>query len=84
MLVVFAVRTRLPFMRSRPSRLMLGVTLVMAVMVMVIPYSPLAGVLGFTPLPPLYLGMLLAIVVIYFVSAELMKRWFYRQLHNRG
>ncbi len=84
MLVVFAVRTRLPFMRSRPSRLMLGVTLVIAVMVMVIPYSPLAGVLGFTPLPPLYLGMLLVIVVIYFVSAELMKRWFYRQLHNRG
>ncbi len=83
MLVVFAVRTRLPFTRSRPSRLMVIVTLISALVVMIIPYSPLAGILGFSPLSVHYLVLLLAIVILYFISAEFTKRWFYRQLINR-
>ena len=84
MLVVFAVRTRLPFNRSRPSRLMIGATLLVALVVLALPYSPFAKVLDFTPLPPLYLGLILVIVTCYFASAELVKRWFYRQVINRG
>jgi Mg2+-importing ATPase len=84
MLVVFAVRTRLPFNHSRPSRLMIGVTLLVALVVMALPYSPFAKVLDFTPLPPLYLGLILLIVICYLTSAELVKRWFYRQVINRG
>jgi len=83
MLVVFAVRTRLPFMHSRPSRLMVSVTLVIAVVVVVIPFSPLAGVLDFAAISPLTFGLLLGIVIIYFVFAELLKRWFYRRANNQ-
>ena len=49
--VVFAVRTRLPFTRSRPSRAMLAVTGVVMLVTLGLPYSPLAGSLGFVPLP---------------------------------
>jgi Mg2+-importing ATPase len=84
MLVVFVVRTRLPFARSRPSRLMITVTLIIALAVMILPYSPLASVFGFTALPLLYLGLILVIVILYLVSAELTKRWFYRQIKNHG
>lgn len=83
MLVVFAVRTRLPFFRSRPCHLMLWVTLASALVVLALPYSPLAGVLGFTPLPAYYLLLLLVIVLLYFLSAEFTKRWFYRHAKNR-
>jgi Mg2+-importing ATPase len=83
MLVVFAIRTRLPFNRSRPSRLMMAVTLLVAFVVLAIPYTPLAGVLGFTPLPPLYLGLIFLIVIVYFTAADFVKRWFYRQAKNR-
>jgi hypothetical protein len=38
--------------------------------------------LGFTPLPLLYLLVIFGIVALYFGSAELTKRWFYRQLRN--
>jgi Mg2+-importing ATPase len=75
---VFAVRTRLPFLRSRPSRAMLAVTAGVALFTLLLPYSPLAGPLGFKALPPVYLGAIAAIVAAYVVSAELVKRWFYR------
>jgi Mg2+-importing ATPase len=81
-LVVFAVRTRLPFLRSRPSRAMLAVTGVVVLVTLLLPYSPLAGLLGFEALPPLYLLAIAAIVAAYVVSAELTKRWFYRHFQT--
>ena len=77
--VVFAVRTRLPFTRSRPSRAMLAVTGVVILFTLWLPYSPLAGLLGFTPLSLPYLIVIFGIVGFYFISAELAKRWFYRR-----
>jgi Mg2+-importing ATPase len=78
-LVVFALRTRLPFTRSRPSRAMLAVTGAVVVAAFLIPWSPLAGPLGFQSPPAAYLLAIAAIVVAYFAAAELAKRWFYRQ-----
>jgi len=82
MLVVFALRTRLPFTRSRPSRPMLAVTAVVALIALLIPYSPIAGLMGFKALPPVYLLVIAIIVLVYFFSAELVKRVFYRS-YNR-
>ena len=82
--VVFAVRTRLPFTRSHPSRAMLAVTGVVILITLWLPYSPLAGLLGFTPLSIPYLLVIFGIVALYFVSAELTKRWFYRQPKHNG
>jgi P-type Mg2+ transporter len=78
-LVVFAVRTRLPFLRSMPSRAMLGMSLFVAAITFALPYSPLAVVLGLTPLPITTLMLIFAIVAAYFLTAELGKRWFYRR-----
>jgi Mg2+-importing ATPase len=75
--VVFAVRTRLPFTRSRPSRAMLGATLAVAAVVLLLPYSPLAAVLEFHPLHWTYLLAIGVIVGLYFGSAEMAKRWFF-------
>jgi Mg2+-importing ATPase len=77
-LVVFALRTRLPLTRSRPGRALLAVTGLMIVVMVLLPYTPLARLLGFAALPPLYMLAIAAIVAAYVVSAELVKRWFYR------
>jgi Mg2+-importing ATPase len=77
--VVFAVRTRLPFTQSRPSRTMLGMTVLVAIVALALPYTPLTGILGFTPLPAAYLLTIFGIVGLYFVCAEFAKRWFYRK-----
>jgi len=81
-LVVFAVRTRLPFIRSQPSRAMMLVTLVVAAVTLLLPYTPLANILGFKPLGLATLGLIAGIVILYFISAELVKRWFYRRFFS--
>ena len=77
--VVFAVRTRLPITRSRPSRAMLIVTMLVVAVTLALPVSPLAPALNFAPLPPIYLLFIAAIVAAYIAAAELIKRWFYRR-----
>ncbi len=81
-IVVFAVRTRLPFSRSRPSKAMITMTAVVAIFTIALPYSPLGPILGFVPLPLHYLAFILGIVLLYFGAAELTKRWFYQQAQN--
>jgi hypothetical protein len=38
-----------------------------------LPYSPLAGLMGFTPLPLTYKLTIFGIVAMYFLSADLIK-----------
>lgn len=77
--VVFAIRSRLPFIHSRPSKTILAVTGAVILFTLLLPYIPLGGLLGFKPLQPLYYLVILGIVAAYFVSAETLKRWFYRK-----
>ncbi len=78
-LVVFAIRTRLPFYRSQPSRAMLAVSGLVALAVLALPYTPIAPLLGFSPLPAVALLAIFAIVAAYFTSAEMAKRWFFKR-----
>src|SRR5664279_4692408 len=74
-LVVLVIRTRRsPFWRSRPSReLVIAIVLALAAAVL-IPASPLASLLEFAGLPPLYWVMLVGIVVAYLALVEAVKR----------
>jgi P-type Mg2+ transporter len=81
-LVVFVLRTRLPIGRSRPSRAMLLATGLVGLAALALPYSPLATLLSFRPLPVTYLAILAVITALYFISAEVTKRWFYRRYGN--
>ena len=81
--VVFAIRTRLSFTKSRPSRLMMILTAAVGVITLAIPYTPLASLFGFAPLPIGTLALILLIVCAYFISAEIAKRAFYRQMRNQ-
>jgi Mg2+-importing ATPase len=78
-LVVFAVRTRLPFRHSRPSRAMLGMTALVAVIVLAVPYTPVADVIGFKALSLPLQVVMVGLALTYFASAEAAKRWFYRR-----
>ncbi|HUC58832.1 MAG TPA: magnesium-translocating P-type ATPase [Streptosporangiaceae bacterium] len=78
-LVIFVIRTRrIPFFRSRPSVPLLLAAFGVVVAGMVLPYSPLARLLGFRPLPGLFFLALIGIVVSYLALIELGKYVFYR------
>ncbi len=84
-LVVFVIRTRrVPFFHSRPSRPLLATTIVVVLVGIALPYSPLAHALGFRSLPWLFLAILAAMTVTYLALAELGKSYFYRHLGARA
>jgi Mg2+-importing ATPase len=82
-LIVLVVRTGRPFYRSRPSRPLLIATTAVVGLTLLLPYSPLAALLGFVPLPPLFLVAVVPIVLLYVVAAEAAKSIFYRSEERR-
>jgi Mg2+-importing ATPase len=83
--VLFVLRTRRSFFRSRPSRLLAASSLAVAGLAVAIPYSPLAAVLGLDGPQPALLGALVAITVLYVMATEVTKARFYRRsAHEPG
>ncbi|WP_320537765.1 magnesium-translocating P-type ATPase [Pseudarthrobacter sp. IC2-21] len=77
-LIIFAIRTRrVPFLRSRPSVGLLAASLGVVAVGIYLPLSPLAGVLGFDPLPVPFFLALLGMIVVYLVLVEGAKAWFF-------
>jgi P-type Mg2+ transporter len=77
-LVVLVIRTRRPVFRSVPSWKLLTATLLVAAAVIVIPFTPLRGPLGFVRITGLTYAAIAAIVVVYVLAAEVAKWLFYR------
>jgi P-type Mg2+ transporter len=77
--IVLVVRTRGRFFRSRPGRLLLVSTLLVAGTTVFLPYTPLGPLFGFVPLPPLFVLLLLGITGGYLLASETVKGWFFRR-----
>jgi Mg2+-importing ATPase len=82
--VALIVRTRRPFYRSRPGRLLLWSTAAMAAVAFAIPYLPGMGWFGLVPLPGSLMLSLVAVVCLYVSATELGKRVFYRTRRSAG
>ena len=79
-LVLFIIRTmRNPF-KSRPSVPLAITTILIVIVGIALPYSPLAGLLGFTTLPGPFFAFLTISTVTYLFLVELAKR----QLFSRA
>jgi Mg2+-importing ATPase len=78
-LVVHVIRTDLvPFVQSRSSGALAATTALVCGAGVVLPASPLAPLLGFVPLPPLYWAVLPLLLAAYLGLAQLAKgrtRW---------
>lgn len=79
-LIVLVVRTKLPFFKSLPGKLLSVATVAVLIFVLLIPALPLANWLGFARLPLSFYGWMTVIVLLYLFSAEMAKRLFYRHL----
>ncbi len=83
-LVIFVIRTRGHPLASRPHRWLVLSSLAALLAALALPFTPLAPLLGFTPLPPLYFGLLALLVAGYLLLVEAMKRRFYRRWAARA
>jgi P-type Mg2+ transporter len=78
-LVIFAIRTRrVPFFRSHPSMPLTLAALSVVTVGALLPATPLAPTLGFSPLPGAFYAALIGMVIAYLVLIEFGKLLFYR------
>lgn len=78
LLVALVVRTERPLLRSRPGSILGISTLALLVVAIAIPYVPASKILGFVPMPPAVMATVIAVSVLYVISAEALKSRFYR------
>jgi Mg2+-importing ATPase len=77
-LVIFAIRTRrIPFFRSHPSLPLVLAATSVVIVGSVLPSTPMAHTLGFSPLPVAFFAALVGMVIGYLVLIEVGKRIFY-------
>jgi Mg2+-importing ATPase len=83
-LIVLVIRTRRPFFRSLPGRLLFMATLMVGAAAILLPFTPLGTVFAFRPIPVEFIALMGAIVFLYVLSAEAAKRVFYRRMVPPG
>jgi Mg2+-importing ATPase len=79
-LIVLVIRSRKPFYKSRPGKYLLRTTLSIVAVTLALPFTPLAEVFGFSPLPIPFLLFIGIIVLLYIITAEVAKRVFYKKV----
>jgi Mg2+-importing ATPase len=79
-LIIHVIRTNLiPFVQSRSSWQLSMTTILIMAIGAYLPYSPLAGSLGFVPLPWLFWPILLATLLCYVGLTQVIKTWLVRK-----
>jgi Mg2+-importing ATPase len=78
--VIYIIRTgKIPFIESRPSKLLMLTSISVVITAILITFSPLAKSLGFVALPPLYFLILFFMVVTYLFLVQFVKSWFIKK-----
>ena len=76
-LIIVVMRTWKPFYKSSPSRPLTIAMILVLLVTLALPYSPLSGMLGLKPLPLSWLMLLALITVLYAGVSELTKKVFH-------
>jgi len=82
LLIMLVIRTRKLFWRSRPGKYLLMGTVAVGAATLVLPYTPVAGLLGFVPIPLPTLLVLGGITLAYAIASEVAKHLFYRRVQS--
>jgi Mg2+-importing ATPase len=83
--VIFVIRTRrVPFFRSRPSKLLAFSSLAIIIVAFLLPLTEVGALFGFVEPPLGFFAFLLALIVTYLVLVEITKMWFYKRYGYRA
>jgi Mg2+-importing ATPase len=79
-LIIHIIRTnKIPFIESRASWPLIISSMIIVTAGALLTVSPLAGALGFVPLPSLYWLLLAAMMISYIILTQMIKTWFIRK-----
>ena len=82
--VIYVIRTKkLPFIKSRPSWILMVNTLLVVVAAWILPFTPIGGYFHMSPLPLFILAILFGYIFVYLGLVQVVKQWFYRRYRAR-
>ena len=79
-LIIHIIRTaKIPFLQSRASAALITTSVLICVVGIALPFTPVGQALKFTPLPPLYWPIIASCLLSYAILTHLVKTWFVRR-----
>ena len=79
-LIIHIIRTaKIPFLQSRASAALIATSVLICVVGIALPFTPVGQELKFTPLPPLYWPIIASFLLSYAILTHLVKTWFVRR-----
>jgi magnesium-transporting ATPase (P-type) len=79
-LIIHIIRTaKIPFLQSRASAALIATSVIICVVGIALPFTPVGQALKFTPLPPLYWPIIAVFLLTYATLTHLVKTWFVRR-----
>ncbi len=78
-LVMFSIRTKRRFYKSRPSRLLTATSILVASIALIIVYSPFGVLFEFVQPPLWFLSIIFGILACYFLIVEAVKHLFFKR-----
>ena len=82
LLILLVARTRKPFYKSKPAPILLYSTIIVGLFTLILPYLPVQKALNIVPIPMTTLMALLGIAVLYIITTEIAKYFFYHAKQN--
>ncbi len=79
LLILFIVRTRHAFYKSTPGKMLMVSSVAAFLITVLLHYTPLASLLGLDPLPYKIVLSIIGITILYALSAERLKIYFFRK-----
>jgi Mg2+-importing ATPase len=79
-MIVLVIRSRKPIWKNKPGKYLLLATLVIAGITVILPYTGLGTLFGFTPLTMFFILAMGLIVALYILAAEVVKRSFFKRV----
>ena len=82
-LIIHIIRTKkIPFIQSWASAPVVASTSLIMVIGLIIPFTPLAGVLYLVPLPFAYFPWLIGILTAYSFTTQFVKNWYIKKFNE--
>jgi Mg2+-importing ATPase len=81
-LVIFVIRSRKSAWRGGAHPLLIATSCTVVAIGALLPLTPVGAYFGFVAPPPQFYAILAALVVVYLLLVEAMKRYFYRRFNN--
>lgn len=80
LLILFVVRTHKSLIKSMPGKLLIGLSVLALIITLALPFSPFAAELGFVVPPFLLMAIVAGILVLYVITADMIKILFFRKV----